>query len=82
MGSREPPGSIEGVPINPQWYVPPHKIIYENGEIAIVKNNNAGLWVVGIETVELRIVNKIDNIVGHVPSPQIYFPPPSIVVSF
>ena len=52
------------------------------GEIAIMKNDNASLWVVGIETVELEIANKINNIVGHVPSPQIYFPPPSIVVSF
>ena len=52
------------------------------GEIAIMKNDNAGSWVVGVETVELGIANKIDNIVGHVPSPQIYFPPLSIVVSF
>ena len=82
MGSRELPGPIEGAPINPQWYVPLHKIVYEIGEITVVKNNDASLWVVGIETVELRIANKIDNIAGHVPSPQIYFPPLSIVVSF
>ena len=82
MCSREPPGPVEGAPINPQRYVPLHEIVYEMGEIAIVKNNDTGSWVVGVETVELGIANEIDNIVGHVLSPQIYFPPLSIVISF
>ena len=55
MCSREPPGPVEGAPINPQRYVPLHEIVYEMGEIAIVKNDDAGSWVVGVETVELGI---------------------------
>ena len=79
---RELPGPVEGAPINSQTYVPLHEIVYGIGEITTMKNNNASLWVVGVKTVELGIVIEIDNIVGHIPSPQIYFPPLSIVVSF
>ena len=53
MCSREPPGPVEGAPINPQRYVPLHEIIYEMGEIAIMKNDDS--WVVGLGTVELGI---------------------------
>ena len=79
---RELPGPVEGAPINSQRYVPLHEIVYGIGEITTMKNNNASLWVVGVKTVELGILIEIDNIVGHIPSPQIYFPPLSIVVSF
>ena len=53
MCSGEVPGPIKGTPIYPQGYTPFHKVIYEVGEIAVMKYDHAGLWVVSIETIEL-----------------------------
>ena len=53
MCFREPPGPVEGAPIYPQGYVPFHEVVYEAGEIAVVKNDNAGSWVVCIKKIEL-----------------------------
>ena len=71
MCSRELPGPIERASIYPQGCVPFHEIVYEVGETAVMKNNNAGLWVVGIETTEFWIVNKVNNVGGHIPPRQI-----------
>ena len=51
--SGELPGPIEGTPMYPQGYTPSDKVIYEVHEIAVMKYDHTGLWVVGILDVNL-----------------------------